>query len=149
MRNVESKQVVVFRLGNERYGFPIDQVNEIIRYIAPTRMPNVPDYMEGIVGLRGKVLAAIDLRTLLGMDKKEADGNTKIIIASEENMGFIVDDVDMIVTPKDEEADSAAGLPGYIDRSFVARLLKTNGEIIIVLNMLSMLNIKEKTKAAV
>ena len=144
-----AKQVVVLRLGDARYGIPIDQVNEIIRYIAPARIPKAPGYMEGIISLRGKVLAAVNLRTLLGMDKKEADGNTKIIIASEENMGFIVDDVDMIVTPKDEEADSAAGLPGYIDRSFVARLLKTNGEIIIVLNMLSMLNIKEKTKAAV
>ena len=144
-----AKQVVVLRLGDARYGIPIDQVNEIIRYIAPTRIPNSPGYMEGIISLRGKVLAAIDLRTLLGMDKKEADENTKIIIAGGSNMGFIVDDVDMIVTPGDDETDSAAGLPGYIDRSFVTRILKINGEIIIVLNMASMLNMGEKAKAAV
>mgnify|MGYP000973112927 FL=1 len=144
-----AKQVVVLRLGDARYGIPIDQVNEIIRYIAPARIPKAPGYMEGIISLRGKVLAAVNLRTLLGMDKKEADENTKIIIAGGSNMGFIVDDVDMIVTPGDDETDSAAGLPGYIDGSFVTRILKINGEIIIVLNMASMLNMGEKAKAAV
>lgn len=144
-----TKQVVVSRLGDVRYGFPIDQVNEIIRYIAPTKIPNAPDYMEGIVSLRGKVLAAINLRTLLGMDKKEADENTKVIIAMGSNVGFIVDDVDMIVTPKDDETDSAAGLSEYIDRSFVTHILKIDGEIIIVLNMTSMLNMSEKVQVNV
>ena len=50
-----TKQIVVFKLGNVQYGFPIEQVKEIIRYIAPTKLPNVPNYIEGISSLRGKV----------------------------------------------------------------------------------------------
>jgi len=102
-------------------------------------MPNAPDYMEGLICLRGKVLAAINLRTLLGMEKKEPDGNTKIIISSSSDVGFIVDEVTMIVTPQEDEIDTAAGLVEHIDKSIVQYIIKINGDIIVVLNMASIL----------
>lgn len=144
-----SKQVVVLKLGEVQYGFPIELVNEIIRYVAPTKIPNTPDYIEGIISLRGKVYAIINLRSILGIDRKSADENTKIIISSGGNVGFIVDDVNMIVSPKDEEIDAAADLPGYIDKNYVLHILKIGEEIIVVLNTASILDKSRVVKGAV
>jgi len=128
VKNVErTKQVVVLKL----------------------EIPNTPGYIEGIISLRGKVYAIINLRNILGIDKKAADENTKIIIASGSNVGFIVDDVNMIVSPKDEEVDAAAGLPGYIDKNYVLYILKIDGEIIVVLNTASILDISREVKKVV
>ncbi|MHB8061927.1 MAG: chemotaxis protein CheW [Ruminiclostridium sp.] len=144
-----TKQVIVLKLGNVQYGFPIELVNEIIRYVAPIKIPNAPDYIQGIISLRGKVHAIINLRYLLGIEKKEADENTKIIIANGSNVGFIVDDVNMIVSPKDEEVDAATDLPGYINKNYVLYILKIDGEIIVVLNMVSILDTSREVKKVV
>lgn len=144
-----AKQVVVLKLGDIQYGFPIGLVKEIIRYVSPTKIPNIAGYIEGIISLRGKVHAIINLRNFLGLDKKEADENTKIIIANGSNVGFIVDDVNMIVSPKDEEVDAAADLPGYIDKNYVLYILKIEGEIIVVLNTASILDISKEIKKVV
>lgn len=144
-----TKQVVVFKLGDVQYGFPIERVNEIIRYMAPTKIPNTPGYIEGIISLRKKVHAIISLRHFFGMDREEADENTKIMIANGGNVGFIVDTVSMIVSPKAEEIDAAADLPDYIDRNYVLYILKIDEEIIVVLNTARILEISRAVKAAV
>lgn|GEM_PF-2529252 len=139
-----SKQVVVFRIGDVQYGFPIEQVNEIIKYMAPNKIPNAPDFFEGVISLRGKVHAIINLYNLLDIPRKEADGNTRIIVANGTNAGFIVDEVNRIVTPQAEEVDTASNLPGYIEKNFVRYILKIDGDIIVVLNMASILDSSKK-----
>ncbi len=74
------------------------------------------------------------------MDKKEADNNTKIIIANFSNAGFIVDDVNMIVTPKPDEIDTSADLSDYFNNNYVQCILKIGGSVIFVLNMLCILD---------
>lgn len=144
-----TRQVVVLKLGDVQYGFPIELVSEIIRYVAPTKIPKAPAYIEGIISLRGKVHAIINLRNFLGIGGKEADENTKIIIANGSSVGFIVDDVNMIVSPKDDEVDTAASLPGYIDKNYLLYLLKIDGEIIVVLNTGSILDVSGEVKKIV
>ncbi|MGI6092767.1 MAG: purine-binding chemotaxis protein CheW [Veillonellaceae bacterium] len=61
------EQLVVFRLGNEEYGVSISQVREIIQYRTATRLPNTPDFMEGIISLRSKVIPALDLAKKFGL----------------------------------------------------------------------------------
>ena len=146
---MSTKQVVVLKLGDVQYGFPIELVNEIIRYAAPAKLPNASGHMEGLISLRGKVYAIINLRNCLGIGRKEADENTKIIIANGSNVGFIVDDVNIIVSPKAEEVDNVTDLPGSLDKNHVQYVLKINGEIIVVLNMSSLLNISSVDKEAV
>lgn len=137
-----TRQIVVVNLGKVQYGFPIEQINEIIRYIPPTQVPNSPPYSEGIICLRGKVHSVIDLGSFLGMEKRQADKNTKIIIASENSVGFIVDDVHMIVKPKDEEIDTNVNLPSCSNINQMSYILKIDGKIIFVLDMSSILKIK-------
>lgn len=139
-----TKQIVVLKLGDVQYGFPIDQVKEIIRYIPPTKVANSPDYLEGVISLRERILTVIDLRSILSMDKKKADNNTKIIIANSNNTGFIVDDVDMIVAPNEEEVDTNADLPIYFDNNYMLYILKIDGNVIFVLNMLNILDMRKE-----
>ncbi len=135
----KTRQIVVVNLRGVQYGFPIEQVNEIIRYMLPTQVPNSPPYSEGVISLRGKVHSVIDLGNFLGMEKKQADKNTKIIIANENSVGFIVDDVNMIVIPKDEEIDTNINLPVYFNNNHMSYILKIDGNIIFVLNMSSIM----------
>ena len=135
-----SKQVVVFDLDETQYGFPISQVSEIIRYMAPNKIPNSLDYIEGIINLRGKVHVVINLRKILGMDWKKPDCNTKIIVSNSSNLGFIVDEVNMIVTPKEEEITNDVELPIYMDKNYLLDILRIDGEIIMVLNMLNIIS---------
>lgn len=137
-----SRQIVVVSLRNIQYGFPIEQINEIINYIPPTQLPNSPSYSEGAISLRGKVHSVIDLGNFLGMEKKLADKNTKIIIASENSVGFIVDDVNMIIKPKEEEIDTNINLPVFFNNNYMSYVLKMEGSIVFVLNMLSILSIE-------
>lgn len=133
------KQIVVFKLDNVQYGFPIEQISEIIDFAAPIEIPDVPGYIEGLISLREKVYAVINLRNFLGMGKRQADGNTKIIISTAGRLGFMVDEVNMIATPKGEAVD-IDDLPVYIDKDYLLHILKIDGEITIVLNMLNILN---------
>ena len=73
-------QVIVFNLGEERYGVEISQVKEIILPTQITRIPNVPDFVEGVLNLRGQIAAIINLRKRLGKEPKKNDENTRIIV---------------------------------------------------------------------
>ncbi len=136
-----TKQIVVINLRNVQYGIPIEQVNEIIKYIHPTQVPNSLPYSEGVISLRGKIHSVIDLGSFLGMEKKQPDKNTKVIIANESSVGFIVDDVARIVIPKEEEIDTNINLPIYFNNDHLSYILKIDGNIIFVLDMSSILKI--------
>lgn len=142
------KQIVVFKLDNVQYGFPIEQISEIINFVDPLEIPDVPGYLEGLISLREKVYAIINLRNFLGMGKIQADGNTKIIIATSGKVGFLVDEVSMIAASQEEEVD-INDLPVYIDKDYLLYILKIDGKITIVLNMSSILDISMETEKAV
>ncbi|VUT26808.1 MAG: purine-binding chemotaxis protein [Candidatus Methanolliviera sp. GoM_asphalt] len=70
---MEDEQFVIFDLGCEQYGVEISQVREIIRPKDMTRIPNAPDYVEGVINLRGQVTTIINLGRRLGFPDKEKD----------------------------------------------------------------------------
>jgi purine-binding chemotaxis protein CheW len=88
-------QLVVFRLGNEEFGADISQIREIIRAGEITSIPQAPDYIPGVINLRGQVTTVVNLRRRLGMPDKETDGNTRIVIVEvgRSTVGMIVDSV--------------------------------------------------------
>jgi purine-binding chemotaxis protein CheW len=88
-------QVIVFNLGEERYGVEISQVKEIILPTQITRIPNVPDFIEGVLNLRGQIAAIINLRKRLGKEPKKNDESTRIIVIEHNNatIGMMVDSV--------------------------------------------------------
>src|SRR5579864_9257352 len=77
-------QIVGFRVGNETYGVPITALHEIVRVPEITAVPDAPEYMEGVINLRGKIVSVIDLRKRLG-EKKVAGNRRNRILVIEHN----------------------------------------------------------------
>ncbi|AVK47949.1 chemotaxis protein CheW [Clostridium sp. MF28] len=98
------EQFVVFHIGKERYAVPIEQVNEIIGYAAPTKIPLSREYILGVINLRGRIIPIINLGQKICIKNKKRNDEQKIIIIedSEGAFGAIVDEVeDVTRIPKD------------------------------------------------
>lgn len=135
-----AKQIVVFKLGDTDYGFPIEHVNEIIRYFPTTEMPDSPAYMEGVCDIRGKIHVILNLNSILGTDSKTNHEKSYIIIANNFDAGFIVDEVKMIVSPGEESIIDTSSLPKYIDNNYILYIIKCDEKLVNVLNLHSILS---------
>lgn len=145
----ETVQVIVFRLGEERYGVDISQVREIIRPSQITKIPNAPDFVEGIINLRGQITTIINLRKRFGMPPKPIDNDTRIIVVEYNNavIGMMVDTVNEVkyLAQKDIEA-----LPGIVTSREEAKFLKGVGKLpdglLILIDLNKVLNEGEVEK---
>ena len=92
-------QIVSFKIGNEEFGLDILRVQEIIRLQDLTRVPNSPDFVDGVINLRGKVIPVIGLRKRFGLEEQAHDKETRIVVLEVQNMvlGFIVDAVSEVL----------------------------------------------------
>ena len=95
----ELLQLVGFRLGKKEYGIDILKVQEINRIAEITRIPQSPDFVEGVINLRGNVIPIIDLRKRFHMPEREHDRQTRIVVGEIEGrtVGFIVDAVSEVI----------------------------------------------------
>jgi len=109
-------EIAVFKIGTEEYAFDIEEVQEIIRFEEITPVPEAPPYVEGILNLRGSVIAIISLCSRLGFDCEITD-KTKIIVCSvgSEKIGFIVDDVSEILFVEDRFISKSASEESLFD----------------------------------
>jgi purine-binding chemotaxis protein CheW len=113
--NDEEEQVVVFRLGKEEFGVPIESVQEIVRLPeAMTKVPKAADAVEGVINLRGAVLPVIDLRRRLGLPPVERSDRQRIVVLVIENTrtGFIVDSVAEVLKVQKSAIEPAPHLSG-------------------------------------
>jgi purine-binding chemotaxis protein CheW len=95
----ELMQLVTFSIGEEEFGVDILKVQEIIRTMEITKVPKAPDFVEGVINLRGKVIPIIDLRRRFGLSSKEHDKHTRINEIEINNMivGFFLDTVSEVL----------------------------------------------------
>ncbi len=121
-------QVVIFNLGNERYGVETTQVKEIIKVDEITKIPNAPDFVEGVINLRGQITTIINLRKRFGLPPKEIDNDTRIIVFEQNGsiMGIMVDTVNEV---KYLSKDDIEELPTVITSKSGSRLLKGIGKL--------------------
>ena len=105
-------QLVVFKIGNEEFGVEISQVREIVRLLDITYMPKAPEFIEGVVNLRGQIVAIIDLAKRLGIASNPRGENTRIIIVElkENIVGMIVDSVSEVLRLSSEGIEDVPGL---------------------------------------
>ena len=102
---------LLFRIGEESFAVPLSYVMEIVNIQSITVIPNVPDYVKGIVNLRGRVFPVIDLRLKLGMEEREYDDKTSIVMIdiNEERIGLIID---LVIEVRTIESTAFAAPPG-------------------------------------
>jgi purine-binding chemotaxis protein CheW len=146
MDTAQTVQVIVFDLQDEKYGVEISQVREIIKPTQITRIPNAPDFVEGVINLRGQITTIINLRKRFNMEPKEVDGNTRIIVVEYDNavIGMMVDTVNEVkyLSSKDIEH-----LPSIITTRSEAKFLKGVGKLedglLILIDLNKVLNENE------
>ncbi|HEY9204825.1 MAG TPA: chemotaxis protein CheW [Candidatus Methanoperedens sp.] len=139
-------QLVVFAIGSEEFGVEIMNVQEIIRMTNITRIPQAPGYIRGIINLRGKIIVVINLNVIMGMESKEQDENTRIIVASigETVMGFVVDSVSEVIRLQQKEVEPApAAIASRIGTEYVLGVGKLDNRLLILLNLDKILGAKE------
>ena len=121
-------QLVVFQLGGEEFGVEIMQVQEIIRMPEITRIPQSPEYVEGVINLRGKIIVVINLDTKFGLHSKELDEDSRIIIVEvgDNVVGMVVDSVSEVMRLASSSVEPA---PEIISTKIKADYLKGVGKL--------------------
>lgn len=142
----ELLQLVSFNIENEEYGIDILRVEEIIRIISITKIPNAPDFIEGVINLRGKVIPVIDLRTRLKRTKKSHDNNTRVIVVEVSGMtvGFIVDSVKEVLRIPKNITEPPPTLVSGLDSEYITAIGKLEDRLIILLDLDKVLDFNQK-----
>ena len=151
MEAVETKQeategkFLTFVLGNEEYGIEILRVREIIGLMDITIVPQTPDYMKGVINLRGKVIPVIDLRLKFSMQEEIHTQETCVIVVEVNNtsIGIIVDSVSEVLDIKSGDIEETPSFGQGIDTNFIMGLGKVKEQIIILLDIESVLSSDE------
>lgn len=140
---------LTFRLADEEYGLEILKVQEIIEMLEITRVPRVPDYVRGVINLRGKVIPIVDLRLKFGMPAQETSRKTCIIVVRVQRgdasviMGIIVDEVSEVVEITAEEIEPAPAFGTQVDTTFILGMAKTRDAVKILLDIDKVLSSEE------
>ena len=129
-------QIVSFRIGEEEFGLDILRVQEIIRLQDLTRVPNSPDFVDGVINLRGKVVPVIALRRRFGLPSQQHDKQTRIVVLEAQGIvvGLIVDSVSEVLRIP---ANTIVPPPrlGTIEKEFVAGVGKLEQRLLILLDV--------------
>jgi purine-binding chemotaxis protein CheW len=144
----ELLQLVSFQVGDEEFGLDILRVQEIIRIQPLTRVPNLPDYIDGVINLRGKVIPVIGLRKRLGLDKQSADKRTRIVVVDVHGqvLGFVVDSVSEVLRIHTDTVEPTPRL-GKVDREFISGVGKLDSRLLLLLDLERLMSETEMTEA--
>lgn len=139
-------QLVSFKLGKEEFGVDILKVQEIIKLIDITTVPNAPKFVEGVINLRGRVIPIIDLRIRLGMERKELDNKSRIIVVEldSKTIGFIVDEVNEVLRIPTDIIEPPPDMVLGIDTDYIIAVGKLEEKLLILLDLEKVLSTNEK-----
>lgn len=130
-------QIVGLRIGRETFGIPIALVREIVRVPEITAVPNAPNYVEGVINLRGKIISVIDLRKRFGDPNLEFTKKTRVVVVEVENrtIGLVVNSASEVlkISPSDIAPPSAVFPNGEMD--YVTGVGKLKDRLIILLEL--------------
>jgi len=140
-------QLVTFTLGQEEYAVDILKVQEINRMKEITRVPNSPSYVEGVINLRGKVIPVVDLRKKFGLEEKENDEQSRIMIMDIQGitMGLVVDSVSEVLRIPSSTVEPTPPMASNISAEFIKGIAKLEDRLIILLDMDRLLGKSEET----
>jgi len=133
----DSLQLVTFEVAREEFAVDILAVHEINRMMELTRVPQAPSEIEGVINLRGKIIPVMDLRTRFGIEARERDDQTRIIVVEVESrvIGFIVDRVRQVLPISRSIVEPAPDMVATIDSQFIAGVGKLPDRLLILLDL--------------
>ncbi len=143
-------QYVTFRLEEETYGINVMQIQEVLRYTEIAPVPGAPDYVLGIINLRGNVVTVIDTRKRFGLRQSEISDQTRIVVLELEGqvIGVLVDSVAEVVYLQQSEIETAPNVGNEESARFIQGVCNKNGELIILVEFEKMLSEEEWAEMA-
>lgn len=138
-------QWVTFRLDAETYGINVMQVREVLRYTEIAPVPGAPQYVLGIINLRGNVVTVIDTRCRFGLPSAEITDNTRIVIieAEKQVIGIMVDSVAEVVYLRQSEIETTPNVGNEETAKFIQGVCHKNDELLILVELDKMMNDEE------
>lgn len=158
----EMSQYLTFTICDETYALNVSNVKEVQEFTSLTKVPRMPDFMRGIINLRGSVVPVIDLKMKFGMGSTEKDIDTSIIVTEviieDETviMGLLTDSVKEVIELNESEIEPTPYIGTKIDTAFIKGMGKKDDIFLIVLdidkvltvNEISLVSTQEKIEAA-
>lgn len=140
---------LVFKIGDEEFAANAGKVQRILELQEITAIPKAQSYMKGVINLMGKVLPVIDARLKMGIEEKEPDSNTCIVVLeiNKENKsvetGIIVDSVQSVIEIQEDEVKSAPSLGVQVNTDFISGMVEKDNKFIMLLNVDSVFSADE------
>ncbi|KLI16091.1 chemotaxis protein CheW [Brachyspira hyodysenteriae] len=133
----DSTNLVTFRLGSGEYAIDIMQAKEIIKMEKITLIPNAPDFVEGVINLRGNIIPIIDLKKRFNLEETEGDKNTGIIIVKIEDvdMGIITDSISKVVSISNSDIQPPPPMLSGIGQKYIKGVGKLEDKLLVVLDL--------------
>ena len=135
-------QLVTFSIGEEEFGVDILKVQEIIRTMEITRVPRAPEFVEGVINLRGKVIPIIDLRRRFKLADRPHDKHTRIIVIEINTMvvGFVVDSVSEVLRIPANTVEPPPPVVSGLDSEYISGVGKLEDRLLILLDLNKLLS---------
>lgn len=130
------RQYLLFKLNGDQYAIPLSESREIVQYVTPVKLPSVPDTVAGVMNLRGKMVAVINLAKRLGLPKSLITPRTCIIIAETptEPMGFIVDEIEEVIELDDDNIELCPTTMSQDCSDVLTGIIEREGRAIVCLS---------------
>jgi len=138
---VDDQKLLTFSLGSEGYGVSILKVKEIIGMMEITPVPRTPEFIKGVINLRGKIIPVMDLRVKFGMEEKEYNERTCIIVAevdikgTQKLLGVVVDMVSEVVTISDDQIEPPPEYGTAVEHNSILGIGKIKDRVVIILDI--------------
>lgn len=143
-------QWVTFRLEEETYGVNVMQVQEVLRYTEIAPVPGAPDYVLGIINLRGSVVTVIDTRSRFGLPMSDVTDNSRIVIieVDKQVLGILVDAVSEVVYLNQSEIEIAPNVGTEESAKFIQGVCHKDERLLILVELGKLLNEEELSEIA-
>lgn len=136
---------LTFQVGNETYGIEIKYVTEIIGLQPLTEMPEMPEYIRGIVNLRGRVIPVMDVRLRFKMQWKEYDDRTCIIVINmnDISIGLVIDSVSDVLNIKDDQIIKKPEMSTNADCKYISNIGRIDNQVVLLIDCCKLLGTEE------
>lgn len=130
-------QIVGFRIGRETFGVPISLVHEIVRVPEITSVPDSPEFVEGVINLRGKIVSVIDLRKRFGEVEVTTNKKNRILVAEidSKTVGLIVDSASEVLKISATDVEAPPNVFDEEENKYVTGVGKLNGRLVIMVDL--------------
>jgi purine-binding chemotaxis protein CheW len=140
----ETRQYCTFYLENDFFGVDVQEVQEVLRYREPTRLPLAPKMIHGLINLRGQIVIALDLRSRLGMSERAGDRQPMNVVVQSANGGrvsLLVDEIGDVVEVTDDRFEPPPDTVTGVARELISGTYKLDDRLLLILDTASTVNL--------